>query len=282
MENGRGQGDLSPVGEVSEQTCIWCGGAPADSLEHIAPEALGCPPNFVLPRGVCTKCNQRNGRLDRALLTPFEIVTVLKGIPRKKGKRPTVDGFSSLSSSYNEDGPIFYINREKYSVQIPGGKQLGGVNANDPIVNAAIKNYPDGTAEVSYKQELRFDRKAVRGLFKIAVEAIAFFEGLDAARDTALNGVKHFVTEGAGQFKAIIMVDQNSIYDSYFAPCAGRAGFSRVYGMTILGIGFLCDFDSEFKGGAMLLEEAKKQSVSAQIIPNWPRTLWAENNAIGI
>lgn len=265
---------------MSEETCIWCEIAPAESLEHIAPDALGCPPNFVLSKGVCARCNLRNGRLDRALLTPFEIATVMKGIPRKKGKKPTVDGFSSVSSSYDENGPVFYINREKYAVQPPKGKRLSGVTANDPIVNATIKYQSDGTGEISYQQELRFDRKAVRGLFKITVEAIAFFEGLDAARDPSLRDVKHFVMEGGGQFKAIIMADQNPTYESYFAPCAVKPGFARVYGMTILGIGFLCDFDAEFKGGALLMKETKKQSVNAQVIPNWPRNLWTENNPI--
>jgi hypothetical protein len=99
---------------VSEEICIWCGGVPANSLEHIAPDALGCPADFVLTAGVCAKCNHKNGRLDRALLVPYEIVTVIKRIPRKRGKRPTVDGFSTFSSDYDENGPVLYVNREKH------------------------------------------------------------------------------------------------------------------------------------------------------------------------
>jgi len=265
---------------MTEEACIWCGQCPTNSIEHIAPDALGCPPDFVLQVGVCPKCNHRNGRLDRALLTPFEIVTVMKGIPRKKGKKPTVDGFSSFSSGYDANGPVFYMNREKHSVQTPAGKWLSGTNRDDPIKDAKWEHRPDGTVKVSYKQELRFDRKAVRGLFKIAVEAIAFYEGLNAAREASLAPAKHFVMDGGGNFRAIMMPDQNSHYDNYFGPCFRKEGYSRVYGMTLLGIGFCCDFDPAFRGGEMLLTESRKQSMQGQVIPNWPRRLWLENNPL--
>jgi hypothetical protein len=260
------------------ETCIWCGNAPANSLEHIAPDALGCPPEFVLAVGVCTKCNHRNGKLDRALLTPFEIITVIKGISRKKGKRPTVDGFASLSSGYDANGPALYVNREKHSIETPDGKRLRGTNANDPIKDAKFDVHPDGTATVSFNQELRFDRKAVRGLFKIAVESVAFFQGLEAARKPELEPVKHFVLAGGGNFRAIMMPDENPAYQSYFGPCFSREGYDRIHGMTLLGLGFVCDFDPEFRGGEMVLAEMRRHSVQAQVIPNWPRALWVQNN----
>ena len=266
---------------MSDEACIWCGGRPANSLEHIAPEGLGCPPEFVLFKGVCVSCNNKNGRLDRALLTPFEPLSVLKNIPRKKGRKPTIDGFASLASGYDENGPALYLNREKYAVETPGGKRLKGTNSNDPIKNARFERMPDGTAKISFDQELRFDRKAVRGLFKIAVETVAFFEGLGAARDPALERIKHFVVKGGGDFKAIILPDRNDGYESYFAPCHSKEGCARVCGMTLLGIGFLCDFDASFNGGKMLLSEMRRQSVAGQVIPNWPRNVWEANNKHG-
>lgn len=267
------------AGGMTSETCIWCGTSPAISLEHIAPDALGCPTEFVLEHGVCAKCNRKNGRLDRALLTPFELITVIKGIPRKKRKKPTVDGYGSLASGYDANGPVLYINREKHAVQTPTGKWLSGTSAADPIKDAKLQHMPDGSVKVSYSQELRFDRKAVRGLFKIAVEAVAYFEGLDAARDPALDAVKHFVMHGGGGFRAIMMPDQNSTYESYFAPRQRKEGYHDIYGMTILGIGFICDFDPEFRSGRMLLAEVKRQSLTGQVIPNWPRNLWIENNS---
>ncbi len=82
----------------------------------------------------------------------------MKGIPRKKGKKPTVDGFASIASGYDENGPAFYINRESYPVQSPSGKWLRGTNSTDPIRDFEWEQHPDGTVKVSYNQELRFDR----------------------------------------------------------------------------------------------------------------------------
>jgi hypothetical protein len=258
--------------------CIWCPSTNAKSLEHIAPESLGCPAEFVLREGVCENCNGRLGRLDRALLVPFEIITVMKGIPRKKGRRPTVDGFSSISSGYDENGPRFQINREKYDITPEGGKRLKGITKNDPITEFRVKNLGDGRAQISYNQELRFGREAVRGIFKIAIESIAFFEGLDAARDPELDAVKAFVTQGTGDFRVIMVPDPNPAYESYFAQIWRSEEGHRGVGMTILGIGFLCGFDPEFGAIPRLLEAAKQEGIAGQVIPNWPKNLWRKNN----
>ena len=45
-----------------------------------------------------------------------------------------------------------------------------------------------------------------------------------------------------------------------------------------LGIGFVCDFDADFRGGRIILEEMRKQSMPRQVVPNWPRQLWTKNN----
>lgn len=258
--------------------CIWCPNPNAQSLEHIAPESLGCPPNFALREGVCEACNGRHGRLDRALLVPFEIATVLKGIPRKKGKRPTVDGFSSVSSSYDENGPRFYINREKFDIVPEGKKRLKGVTKNDPISGFQMTQLNDGRTQITYNQELRFTREAVRGLFKIAIESIAFFEGLDAARNSELDTVKAFVTSGTGNFRAIMVPDPSAEYESYYAPSWRSEDGNRAVGMTILGIGFLCDFDVECRTFPRLLEAAKQEGTMGQVVPNWPKNLWRKNN----
>lgn len=265
---------------MAEESCIWCRRTPANSLEHIAPEALGCPAEFVLRSGVCRDCNNKNGKLDRALLTPFEIITVMKGIPRKRGKRPTVDGYSSMASDYDENGPAFYMNREKHSVYAPSGRVLKGTNANDPIRNFRWERFPDDSVKLSYEQELRLDRKAVRGLFKIAVGSIAFFEGLEAARCQSLDGVKHFVKDGGGNFRAILVPDPSPTHESFYAPCYKTDDGHRAFGMALLGVGFICDFDPDFTLGSEILKEYRISDKAAQVIPNYPIDIWEKNNKI--
>ena len=147
--------------------CIWCGISPANSIEHILPEALGCPEGFILSEGVCRICNSKNGKLDRALLKPFEITTVVKGILRKRGKQPTIDGFSTVASGHDENGPILYFNREKFAVDTPLGKKLGPTSKLDEIENVEWNHLGDGKVNIKIRQKLFFDRMAVRGLFTI-------------------------------------------------------------------------------------------------------------------
>ncbi len=262
------------------ETCIWCGSSPASSLEHILPDALGCPPNFVLATGVCEPCNHKNGQLDRALLTPFEIVTVIKGIPRKKGRRPTIDGFSSLASSHDENGPVLYVNGEAHSVKMPNGKVLKGLSPDNPIQDVRITRRHDGLTNISHTQQLRFDYKAVRGLFKIAFESVAYFQGLAVAQEDRFDEIRKFVKTGKGNFKALITPDPSESYESYVHGGASKPGHEMVVGMTILGVGFICDFDPEFRSGDLLIVEFKRQNQSVQVIPNWPKALWKENNNI--
>ena len=128
--------------------CIWCGRQPANSLEHILPDALGCPPNFVLSRGVCAQCNRENGKLDRLLFKPFEIMTLTKGIRRKGGKRPTVDGLATVASGYDENGPAFFFNRGKSAVKAPTGKMLAPTSRLDEIERFEITHLGDGQVSV--------------------------------------------------------------------------------------------------------------------------------------
>ncbi len=261
-----------------QEICIWCDKKNTGSVEHILPESLGCPSEFILRKGVCQKCNNGFSRLDRALLTPFEIITFIKQIPRKRGKLPTVDGFRTFSSGYDTDGPIMFMNREKHSITMPGGQTLKGTTKLDPIKNAKWEWQLDGQVKSSFQQELRFDRKAVRCLFKIALESIAYFEGLETARDKRFDDVRHFVMKGGGNFRAVLMPDKNDQYQSYFGPRFVQAGQKDCIGMTILGVGFVCDFDPKFEGGTAVVRESKKQNICAQVIPNWPRDQWTKNN----
>ena len=172
--------------------CIWCLKSPAVSLEHIIPDSLGCPPALVLHVGVCSLCNHANGRLDRALLTPFELMTVVRGIPRKKGKRPTIDSYSSVSSRQADTGPEIYINRERYRITPPFGKKLGPTSHKDPFHDVSLERLSNGRANLHVKQRLQFDRDAVRGLFKIALESIALNQGVEATLDSQFDAVRNF------------------------------------------------------------------------------------------
>ena len=86
--------------------CIWC---KEDfeklSLEHGIPEGLACPPELELHDVACVGCNNALSRVDRALVKQFEMLTVLYGVRRKKGRAPTINSWTAVRSSHRADGP---------------------------------------------------------------------------------------------------------------------------------------------------------------------------------
>jgi hypothetical protein len=250
----------------ADPACIWCNKIPARSIEHILPESLGCPKDFTLTAGVCSKCNNKNGKLDMALLRPFELITVIKGVPRKGGKPPTVDGFSTFSSTNGPNGPQLFVNREKHKVVTDTGKILGPSSKNDEITEFDVEHLGDGKGRLTINVELPFGRKAVRGLFKVALETIAYYHGLDAVRGTEYDNVRAFIRQDKGHFSAILM--DGGPFDGLFGRPHCKDGRPYVVGMTILGLGFLCDFDPSFRSGHELEEAARKLGYGTSRIPH--------------
>lgn len=253
---------------MSSELCMWCLERVGNSREHILAECLGGTDDFVLHQGVCEDCNRKNGKLDRQLLKPFELATVMKSIPRKKGKRPTVDGHSTFASGYDENGPVFHFNREKYSVQIPSGKRLSGSSKQDVIQDFSFVPQDDGQVRVSFKQRLLFDRGAVRGLFKTALETIAFYNGLETVRQPNYNGIRRFVLNDEGSYGGLITA--GGPFDRYLTSYWTAFDGGIVVPMTILEIGFILDFDPDFTNGKRLKAMGMLMDEPMRTIPNWP------------
>ena len=247
--------------------CLWCGGRPANSLEHILPEALGCPPEFVLKEGVCRNCNNKKlANLDRALLKPFELLTVVRGIRRKKGKAPTIDNFSTVSSTHGQDGPQLFINRGKVPIQPHFGKKLGPTSKKDEFTGFAVKHLGSGKAEITIEQKMFFDRAAVRGLFKIALETMAYFHGLEVVMDAAFDQIRDFVIQDKGEFGAVML--PGGPFDGHFGNPYSKDGRPFVVPMTILGIGFVCDFDPGFASGNEVMQACSAMKFGANRLPH--------------
>jgi hypothetical protein len=245
--------------------CIWCNEKGHFTLEHILPEALGCPEQLVLEKGVCCKCNNNNGKLDRALLKPFEFITVINSIPRKRGRKPTISQHSTFASGYDGNGPSLFFNRERFAVETPLGKKLGAFSNSDVIERFAIDHLEAGKVKLEITQRLVFDRQAVRGLFKIALELIGFYEGLGSVRQPEFDLVRDYVMHNKGDFYALLLggSDTFNYLPNRFTNNAGAV----VVPMTILGIHFICDFDPAFKAGRNLVAAGNLMGQPAIKIP---------------
>lgn len=170
--------------------CIWC----LDdfvklSLEHGIPEALGCPPDLELHDTTCAECNNRLGTIDQALLKPFEAITVMYGVPRKKGKPPTIDSWRAISSKHKSDGPHIFINGGPGVVDAEGKKLYPAAKSNG-VTDLWMK--PD-EGKLGFSMEFGNDPRFLPALYKIGLNLVARNYGTAVAAGHDYDHIRAFV-----------------------------------------------------------------------------------------
>jgi hypothetical protein len=232
--------------------CMWCDiGGPSND-EHIIPEALGCPTWFVLKNGVCTDCNSANGTIDNALLKALEPLTFILGVPRKRGRPPSIANHSSFAAYHDETGPHLFFNRGTDPVELPTGKKLGPTSKRDVLQNLTAVSLAEKRTRLSFDYLIVLERNAVRALFKIALEAIAFQVGLEFARGAQFDPIRDFVRKNKGDFQALQVVEDYGpiVEDGIHLGAELRNDGTGLVSIRVLGLKFICDFDPKFRNGA--------------------------------
>lgn len=223
---------------MQRNPCLWCR-APhyAPSLEHIVPEALGCPEGFVLREGVCDHCNNGLGHVDQALVRQFEVHTVMTGIRRKKGKRPTIEGWGPIYGSHGPDGPSIHINAGPGDVML-GDRLLKPAGGETGVHSVSMtRDGPEATFRFSL--DVGREPKLRRALYKIGLEAVAYFNGMPRALESVFDPVRAFVRKGDGDF-AMIVMDADAGYGHQVSPPHEGPG-GLIVPVTLFGVSFLLD-----------------------------------------
>jgi hypothetical protein len=240
--------------------CIWCKNDFAKlSLEHGIPEGLACPPDLELRDVACTACNNGLSRVDRALLKQFEALTVMYGVPRKRGRSPTINSWQAIRSSQRPDGPHISINGGPGIVEAEGRPLRPASKANG-ITDVWVK--PE-TGQLGFSQEFGNDPLFLPALYKIGLNLVAKHFGAAEAASDRYDHVRAFVLRHPGAVMLTAALADNSI----FAPVTEAAVFTKpgrpfpMFRVTILGVTFLLDMAPDqvslrdLRGAAMLHDE---------------------------
>ncbi len=208
------------------EACIWCGGIDVDAhLEHIVPEAIGCPPDFHLTGGVvCTRCNNGLAALDRAVVDEFDLLAFMTGVRRKGGRTPVVASRGNVRGSYVHGKPAISFNMERRAVEAHDGVRLSAFHG-APRNIAASFSLNGAVATVSGSIAFGQSPKFVRGLAKIALASVAYFLGADTARATRFDAVREFVVRGTGKRHALMRSCSDTKYrNEVWAPYQSATG----------------------------------------------------------
>jgi hypothetical protein len=199
--------------------CIWCKYPNASSaLEHIIPEALGCPEGFVLSEGaVCRKCNNGLAHLDQAVIEDFDILANMVGVTRKKGRPPEIRRRGNVIGTTGPNGKELSINMEHYAVEAHDGSRLGALGKSSRNIHASFER--DGQlAKMSFSVPIGQSAKFVRGIVKIAFSSLAYFLGADMALAEDFDPVRLFVKKGGGERAIILMPSSDGGYSNRAWP----------------------------------------------------------------
>jgi len=222
--------------------CIWCKkDFPKLSLEHGIPDALYCPPELVMSNVACTKCNNGLSRVDRALVKQFEMITVIYGVPRKRGRKPTVSSWGPIRSEHRHDGPHIYLNAGPGTVEAMG-KPLHAATPASGITDVWIK--PE-QGQAGYSQQIGNDPRFVPALYKIGLNLVAWKLGPEIAAGEAYDHVRSYVRleKNAPKMQAALMreIVQRPLTEAGILNKAGRD--YPACRITILGWTFIIDLD---------------------------------------
>src|SRR5712671_5298872 len=110
-----------------ENRCIWCKClSDRTPREHIVPESIGGPTDFVLINGaVCRSCNNTLARLDKALADEFDFMAFGAGVPRKGGKPPVIKSRGNFVATQDEGKTVLSINMDPAPREAHDGTTLG-------------------------------------------------------------------------------------------------------------------------------------------------------------
>jgi hypothetical protein len=227
---------------MTEASCIWCLG-PGESghNEHIFPEAIGCPPGFVLPGSVvCRKCNNALGHLDKAVADEFDFLSFLAGVPRKKGRPPVINSRGNVFGTIEPTGPTLTFNMERHSVAAHDGSMLAPLGGSRRNIRAQIfRNGNIGT--VTFDVGFGGNAKFIRGLTKIGYSSLAYFLGAHIVRRPSFAAVRDFVLTGSGIRHVLLSQAGDKEYRlSAWAPYAHEDG-GYACGFRIAQVDFLVD-----------------------------------------
>ena len=237
--------------------CIWCGatdGIPA--VEHIIPEALGCPDSFVLSRGeVCKKCNNGMAHLDQAVIDDFDFPSFMAGVPRKNGRPPAVRSRGNVIATKDSDGSRISINMEPYPVEAHDGTELGKFGKSPRNIKASLKH--DGpVGRVNFSTPIGQNPKFVRGIVKIAFSSLVYFLGLEVALQKHFDPVRAFVRCGQGVRRILLTANEDTQYrNEVWPPYRSQTGEYAVV-VRLAAIEFFVDLSPELLLFPIFKEEA--------------------------
>lgn len=245
---------------MNKPRCIWCQGATkGHHIEHIVPEVLGCPPGFILPADVvCQSCNNSLGHLDQAVADDFDFIVFMAGIPRKKGRPAGISSRGNVYGFKGVNGPEMFFNMNSMPTVASDGAHVGAYRGSERNIKASYKE--DGPyARISFKATFGQNKKFQRGIYKIALSALAYFIGASELYKSKYDHLRQYVRKGGGTRHFILVAEADpKSYSHKFTPPFVSATGDYAIEFRLACIRFIVDLSESESYLSQIAEVAKR------------------------
>ena len=239
--------------------CIWCKEESSSrSIEHIIPEALGCPDGFYLKEGdVCKSCNNKLAHLDQAVIDEFDISSFMWDVPRKKNRLPAIDNRGNLIGKYiNTKNKAILINMGSRAIEMEGHR-VAGYGKSKRNVKAKFEKY-GLNARISFSIEFGEGPKFVRGIMKIALSSLAYFIGTKDILLPKYDLIRDYIVNNKGQRKILLTAIENEPYrNQVWAPYVNDDGYAIE--LRIATVAFFVDLTPNMTIHPVIYEKAMQK-----------------------
>jgi hypothetical protein len=226
------------------------------AIEHIIPEALGCPEGFVLTGGsVCRRCNNGLAHLDQAVIDDFDMLAYMAGVPRKKGRPPEIRNRGNVIATTKPSGNEMSINMERHSVEAHDGSTLGAFGKSDRNINASFERQGH-LASTSFSVPIGRNPKFVRGIVKIAFSSVAYFLGVETALGKDFDSVRLFVRDGKGERFVLLKSSSDTAYRNRIWPPYQSEGGEYAVTFRLAAVEFCVDLSPKLTLFPLLKKQA--------------------------
>ena len=239
--------------------CIWCLQLNNDTTEeHIIPETLGCPPEFVFKDGtVCQSCNNKLGHVDQAVINDFDFASFEADIKRKGNRPASIRSRGNVCAGYGAEGKFIFFNMGPGQVKDPSNNIVAPFNGSNRHINATFMR-EGHLGKVSFDVKFAISKKFRRGIYKIGLNTLAYFLGRNKVLHDDFNPIREFVVRGKGDRTIFIRACENKNYSNQVWPpyVNERNYFSIV--LRIAFIEFLMDLSPDCSITPVVYEKSKE------------------------
>ena len=147
------------------------------------------------------------------------------GIPRKKGRPPGITSRGNVYGFKGANGPEIFFNMAPMPIAATDGSRVAAYRGSERNIKASFER--EGPyARISFRVTFGQAKKFQRGIYKIALSALAYFIGVNELYKPKYDRLRQYVRKGSGtrHFMVLAEADPDNYFHKFVHPFVSPTG----------------------------------------------------------